>query len=664
MAITESFLVIAGKPEVAATYSKDSRSERDEARMPSRPARRRSSSSSGFRAARGRGCEHGVDARQHHGYPAIHMRGASLIVLAVFALQGRAEADTTATVYTYNADGALTSITETTEGRSGSKTTYFTWDNFEADPSSPSTGTVTAANGNLISMGTVPGDDSLSSWRYDNLDRLVRATNHPDDTAALYEYHPDELLAASLNAKAPSSDGLQHYYDQARYPQVANLYDRHTGELSSRHHRIRYLEDGTEQMLVRHRKDVDGVYTLGDQTMSGYAYDPYGASLEPELTGSPPAGPLYSVRNNPYRYSNELRDPVSGADYLRARWYLPGHQTFLQRDPAPNLNRYGYANGNPISNYDPSGRNAKAFFSSLGQGFLHTPMAVLSMFGGEVVDKRVDFSVGVLKSFWENPVNDMGVAVSFLFTPAATEFAADVNILFFGGGGDDAIARGLRLKHQLMQLVQFGAQDLALPAGTVLAQRALSHQARRESFADEFGTAVGMALGMRVAGIGAKTGIAMLRSLTSYVLPFEGGLRSSYLGRIATLKYLQKMRMMLNDIAEDTAYVELQKDTLRPQETLMGRLRSPENLEALNEMGRKGIGRQQQITLLRARRDGRLFSRAILKHSLKTGIRFQDLTYNALLLRLFVSTKELDAASETLDTIDQMYRGQPADRPE
>ena len=59
--------------------------------------------------------------------------------------------------------------------------------------------------------------------------------------------------------------------------------------------------------------------------MRAYRYDPYGAGGE----GSAPmasmggTGPLYSVETNPFQYSAELRDPVSGADYLRARWYLP-----------------------------------------------------------------------------------------------------------------------------------------------------------------------------------------------------------------------------------------------------------------------------------------------------------------------------------------------------
>ena len=345
-------------------------------------------------------------------------RAALVVVTLTWLWPLCANAETTTKVYTYNADGALTSIQETSGG--SSKTTYFTWDNFDA-----ASGAGMAANGNLIGIGTMEGDDSIQSLQHDNLDRLIRVTNPQDMTAAVYEYHPDDLLAASLNADAPSTDGLQHYYDESGYPQVTNLYDRHTGELSSRHHRIRYLADGTEQMLVQHRKDVDGVYNLGQQTMSGYAYDPYGANLEQELMGAPPAGPLYSVRNNPYKYTHELRDPISKAYYLRARWYLPEHQTFLQRDPVANVNRYGYTDGNPINRTDASGQSWNSFSSSTGK-FLSSLQGgkagwISQMLLGPLLTVLSPLSKP--SSFWRNRSKSIPFVVSLVAPMAITGFA-------------------------------------------------------------------------------------------------------------------------------------------------------------------------------------------------------------------------------------------------
>ena len=304
---------------------------------------------------------------------------AGLLVLAAWYLGALASAQTPTkvetTTYTYNRDGAVTRILEqvTENGLVGTPTvTYFTWDNCTPDEQDPTTCTLHPANGNLLGYGPAPGDDTLWQWsaHYDGLDRMTQATNAQQQTA-VYRYHPDELLAASLNANASSSDGLQFYCDQSRYPQVTNIYDRHTGTLSARHAGIRYV-DGRQQLLVRHRKDTDGVYDPIGQTMEAYRYDPYGAGgvVNAPMASLGSTGPLYSVETNPFQYSAELRDPVSGADYLRARWYLPKHQTFLQRDPARNLNRYGYANGNPIMNHDPRGTSAEKFFKNLAIGMM------------------------------------------------------------------------------------------------------------------------------------------------------------------------------------------------------------------------------------------------------------------------------------------------------
>ena len=161
---------------------------------------------------------------------------AGLLVLAAWYLEALASAQTPTkvetTTYAYNRDGAVTRILEqvTENGLVGTPTvTYFTWDNCTPDEQDPTTCTLHPANGNLLGYGPAPGDDTLWQWsaHYDELDRMTQATNAQQQTTD-YRSHPDELLTASLNANAPSSDGLQFYCDQSRYPQVTNIYDRHT----------------------------------------------------------------------------------------------------------------------------------------------------------------------------------------------------------------------------------------------------------------------------------------------------------------------------------------------------------------------------------------------------------------------------------------------------
>src|SRR5207253_817647 len=66
---------------------------------------------------------------------------------------------------------------------------------------------------------------------------------------------------------------------------------------------------------------------------------------------------------NLYLYRGEQFDPNLGLLYLRARYYDTTLGRFASTDPLQgsltqplSLNRYLYANSNPVSNVDPSGR--------------------------------------------------------------------------------------------------------------------------------------------------------------------------------------------------------------------------------------------------------------------------------------------------------------------
>ncbi len=72
-----------------------------------------------------------------------------------------------------------------------------------------------------------------------------------------------------------------------------------------------------------------------------------------------------SIGNDPFGYSDEYTDSESGLQYLQVRSYDPALMRFTEMDTYPLLNRYAYANENPIMNDDPSGHSATAL-KSLG----------------------------------------------------------------------------------------------------------------------------------------------------------------------------------------------------------------------------------------------------------------------------------------------------------
>ncbi len=90
-------------------------------------------------------------------------------------------------------------------------------------------------------------------------------------------------------------------------------------------------------------------------------YDDYGLPEQTQLVAS------VNIYNDPFGYSSEYTDSETQLEYLQVRYYDPIVMRFTQMDTYPLLNRYTYANDNPIMQKDPSGHIAA------GQGGSGTP---------------------------------------------------------------------------------------------------------------------------------------------------------------------------------------------------------------------------------------------------------------------------------------------------
>jgi len=274
---------------------------------------------------------------------------ALLLLLPGLGAAGAQELSTTTTRYTYNADGALTQVVEQVDDNAPT-TTYLTWDNFVPDAADPTTGTVLPGNGNLVAVGPEPGVNAASrSFAFDAEDRLTRYADANDSVS--YRFHPTWLMASST---LDGGDTRYFYYDDAETAQMTNIQDGDSGLMCSEMGEVRSISDGGLQVLLSPRKDVAGVYDPEQGTFSAYRYDAFGD----EGTSSP-APATYDLYDNQHRYAGEYKDPTWGGYYLRARWYDPQLHTFLSRDSMANLNRYTYADGNPVSRIDPDGKKSR-----------------------------------------------------------------------------------------------------------------------------------------------------------------------------------------------------------------------------------------------------------------------------------------------------------------
>jgi RHS repeat-associated protein len=200
------------------------------------------------------------------------------------------------------------------------------------------------ANGNLLSDGT-------ATYEYDAANRLVRTTRSGIVTTYGYdgwgnliqettngvttEFVLDENTAYTRILGEVRSDGGERLY--AYGPEGFTAQQTIGGG-------VEYpLLDGLGS--VRHLTDAGGTVILSR------SYDAYGNVRLTIGMGATRLG-----------YTGEMQDPASGLVYLRARHYQPTLGRFLQRDSfdgfiqgPQSLNRYVYAEGNPVVYVDPSG---------------------------------------------------------------------------------------------------------------------------------------------------------------------------------------------------------------------------------------------------------------------------------------------------------------------
>lgn len=212
-----------------------------------------------------------------------------------------------ATTSTYDARNRLT-----TQGA-----TTYTWDP-RGTLAAIDDGTVTPVDFDALGRQTAWG---TTTYAYDDLDRIATR-----DTAT-FTYAGTEIdpvtAGAETYARTPAGELLA-----LQNPAGAHL----VGE--NRHGDLAWL------------LDPDG--TVTDTTI----YDPYGQTAGATGATNPSVG-----------YQGDYTDPTTGDVWMGARWYQPNTATFTNRDTIfgmlktpVTLNRYTYANGDPLQYFDPDGR--------------------------------------------------------------------------------------------------------------------------------------------------------------------------------------------------------------------------------------------------------------------------------------------------------------------
>jgi RHS repeat-associated protein len=240
--------------------------------------------------------------------------------------------------YSYDAAGNLTNV----NGRALS---------YDASDRITTTGYTYDANGNL----TRDGDGT--TYEYDGLNRLTKTVK-----GGVTRTYQHDALGNLIGQTAGSTSSDFVLDERSDLPTIL-------GEISGTTEQLfafgpegfaaqRQVLNGTAQGIVSPLLDMHGsvrqLTNSSGTAIKNYVYEPFGGiRYQDSGTGSTTLG-----------FTGERRGG-DGTIYLRARTYQPTIGRFLQRDSfaglptrPQSLNRYSYAEGNPVAYIDPSGHYA------------------------------------------------------------------------------------------------------------------------------------------------------------------------------------------------------------------------------------------------------------------------------------------------------------------
>ena len=225
-------------------------------------------------------------------------------------------------------------------------------------------------NGNTVSYdldGNMLSNGSLACT-YDSANRLITAGGHT------YTYNAEDVRIRNL---CSDEDTTYTYNTNAKLSQL--LTKTTNGVVTKYVYGLGLIGEESSNMFRTYHFDFRGS-TVAVTDASGtvtdtFAYDTYGKCIARTGTSDIIFG---------YNGRDGVVTDTNGLCYMRARYYSPDMRRFINADiiagkisNAVTLNRYAYANGNPVSNVDPFG---------------------LSVERGEIPKEDLDIFLGVLRN--------------------------------------------------------------------------------------------------------------------------------------------------------------------------------------------------------------------------------------------------------------------------
>ncbi|WP_119343111.1 RHS repeat domain-containing protein [Facilibium subflavum] len=215
-------------------------------------------------------------------------------------------------------------------------------------------------NGNLIEADK--NEVTQYQYNYNSLNQLVSVTDAVNNKTYDYQYYADGRRAAKVDETV--GQAIDFYYGQnGKLLNEALTIDQVQTKISSYFAGARFIKDLqhsndsqlTQALRVRHNHPASIALKNGVSQTTSYHIDDYGQLANSNNEGNASNQDGFDFDTNPHLFGAGYHDFETGLNYQGARYYNPEAQRFVAQDSFDLLNRYNYANGNPVMNYDPSG---------------------------------------------------------------------------------------------------------------------------------------------------------------------------------------------------------------------------------------------------------------------------------------------------------------------
>ncbi|MFF4779561.1 RHS repeat-associated core domain-containing protein [Microtetraspora fusca] len=175
--------------------------------------------------------------------------------------------------------------------------------------------------------------DGTATYDYDALDRMATRTESGQTTKFAYDGQTNNLTSVT-----DANNVTKASYGRDAFGSTVSLSDRGLAQLA----------------FSDLHGDLIGTFTTGGTELAdSTAYNPFGEVI------------AQSGATHDLGYQGGYTDPTTKKVNMAARWYQPATGSFTSRDslaqsatPSVQLNRYTYANDNPLTNTDPTGHKA------------------------------------------------------------------------------------------------------------------------------------------------------------------------------------------------------------------------------------------------------------------------------------------------------------------